>query len=163
MSIAPRRRFVRLGMAAAVVAAATLSGCVSTEVAQPYTPGIGVNSAAQGINLRALTVVAQDGSGRLTGSLDSASGDTLTSISGQATGTNFEDLSELKTGSATIQVPAGTLVNLTGQKITLSSDDLKPGLYARLTFAFEKAGDVTVLVPVVDAEQPDYASAQPEG
>lgn len=163
MSIVPRRRLVRLGMAAAVVAAATLSGCVSTEVAQPYTPAIGVNSDAEGVNLRALTVVAKEGKGRLTGSLDSASGDTLTSISGKATGSNFDDLSDLTTESATIQVPAGKLVDLTGQKITLSSDDLTPGLYARLTFAFERAGDVTVLVPVVDAEQPDYASAQPEG
>lgn len=167
MSTAPRRtpaaRRLGLGIAAALIGATALSGCVSTKVAQPYTPGIGVNSEQQGVNLRALTVVARDGKGVLAGSLDSSAGDTLTRIAGKATGSNFEDLGDLQTGSATIQLPAGEFVNLTDKKISVSSDDLKPGLYARVTFTFEKAGEVTVLVPVVDADQPDYASAQPQG
>ncbi|MGJ6980232.1 hypothetical protein ACSDQ9_06835 [Aestuariimicrobium soli] len=167
MSTAPRRmpaaRRLGLGIAAALIGAGALSGCVSTEVAAPYTPGIGINAEQQGVNLRAVTVVAKDGKGVLAGSLDSASGDTLTAIKGSATGSNFEDLGALQTGSTTIQLPAGTFVNLTEKKIALSSDDLVPGLYARLTFTFEKAGELTVLVPVVDADQPDYASAQPQG
>ncbi|WP_022909402.1 hypothetical protein [Aestuariimicrobium kwangyangense] len=158
MSPAPRRRFVRLGMVASALAVVVLAGCVSTEVAQPYTPGVGVDAQAPGVHLRAITVVAKDGAGVLAGSVDSPTGDTLTGVAGQATGSNFEDTGALTVGSVNVELPAGKLVSLTQQKVALNSDKLQPGLYARITFTFAKAGEVTTLVPVVDASSPDYSS-----
>ena len=45
--------------------------------------------------------------------------------------------------------------------IVLSSPDLVPGLSANITLQFENAGQTTVTVPIVDGNQPQYASISP--
>lgn len=162
--VTPRVGSLRMGAAAMALAAVALTGCVSTNTARPYTPGVGVNADQSHVKLRGLTVVSNaEGRGVLAGAVDSRRDDTLTKVSGFATDSDFQDQGSLQTGSATISIPAGTLVSLSEQKISLSSEELKPGLYARVVFTFEKAGEVAVLVPVVDAENPDYESIQPQG
>ena len=46
--------------------------------------------------------------------------------------------------------------------ITISSPDLAAGQTARLTLTFAKAGEVTVLVPVMDGNEPQYATISAE-
>jgi hypothetical protein len=45
--------------------------------------------------------------------------------------------------------------------ITVKSADLQAGLVARLVFQFSKAGEVTTTAPVVNADQPAYATISP--
>jgi hypothetical protein len=49
-----------------------------------------------------------------------------------------------------------------GTPITVRSPDLVAGLTARLTLTFAKAGEVTVVVPVMDGNEPVYATISPE-
>ena len=45
--------------------------------------------------------------------------------------------------------------------ITEKSPDLMAGLYASVTLAFQNAGEVTTRVPVVDGNEPQYATIKP--
>lgn len=62
-----------------------------------------------------------------------------------------------------ISLGNGLVVVLTSQPlIMLKSPDLKAGLTAQLTLEFSEAGQVTVIVPVVDGRQPPFTSISPE-
>ena len=45
--------------------------------------------------------------------------------------------------------------------ITIKNPDVVPGLTAELVLRFSKAGEGTVIVPVVTADQPDYITITP--
>ena len=45
--------------------------------------------------------------------------------------------------------------------IELKSPDLIVGADAEVTLTFSTAGDCTIRVPIVDADQPDYATITP--
>ena len=45
--------------------------------------------------------------------------------------------------------------------ITVKSPDLMAGLDAIVTLAFQNAGEATVRVPVVDGNEPQYATIKP--
>ena len=45
--------------------------------------------------------------------------------------------------------------------ITVQSPDLMAGLVANVTLAFQNAGEVSLRVPVVDGNEPQYATLKP--
>lgn len=158
MSHSPQfsRRSLTLASAAALAMGA-LSACTSVGVVDPYTPGIGTETQVGETKLRAMVIVETgEGKGLLTGAIAAEEDDTLTSIKGQSTDAALDDNGNLTINQLTLEAPSSKLVKLADKKITVSGEKLKAGLYARLTFAFEKAGDVTLLVPVVAKDHPDY-------
>ena len=48
-----------------------------------------------------------------------------------------------------------------GPPITVKSPDIEAGLSATLTLTFESAGEATVKVPIVDGNEPHYATISP--
>ena len=139
---------------------------------QPYTPGEGVNfdvgAGAEGGNnedgvvlVRNLLIISHGpGEGIISGSIVTDGRDTLTAVSGNAIKTDGSPGAPF-----TATIPNGVtlannlLVVLTdGPVITVSSPDLVAGLDASVTLQFEKVGQATVRVPVVDGAVPQYRS-----
>ncbi|MET0692590.1 MAG: hypothetical protein ABWX96_14955 [Propionibacteriaceae bacterium] len=160
-------RLSRLG--AAVVFSLTLvltvSACgMDVQTNQPYTPAEGVNFDVGDVHVRNLMILSKaDGSGILSGSLVSVERDALVSVAGVPITVNGTDGTALK---VTIPDPVAlgnsVLVVLTQRPfITVDSDELVPGLTARLVLTFSSAGESTVIVPIVDGNQPDYATITP--
>lgn len=156
--------------AAALACALTLAGAagcaVKPETIRTYTPAHGVNATQGDLKVRNL-VVATDGSGSgtLYGTLVSGADDQLTGITGAALAQNGTETGKLAaSGVTTTQLPAGRAATLGAEKpTTLTGDGLRPGLTARVTLSFAKAGQVTLDAPVMDAAHPDYATAAPQG
>ena len=148
-------RSPRLRSAAATLLAATaiaLAGCSGTGVGaqtnQQYQAGVGANLRTGQVQLyNALAVDNEDGTATLsavivntseeTQKLDAASATTSdgTSVDSQIAPAIVGPGDSFDTG------PAATVV--------FSGGDMKAGDYVTLTLAFDKAGDVTVDVPVV--------------
>ena len=56
------------------------------------------------------------------------------------------------------EIPAGGLLNLaTEGDVSVRGKRVVPGNFVKITFSFDRAGNVTVDVPVVSADNPDYA------
>jgi hypothetical protein len=148
-----------LGLVLAVV------GCgMNVQTNKPYTPAEGVNLDLGSIKIRNLMILSPAvGQGFLSASLLSPDRDALVSVSGapiKADGSNGAPFTVAKANP--VAVGNGVLVVLTKRPlITVHSPDLKPGLTASLVLTFSSAGQATVLVPVVDANQPDYATVVP--
>ncbi|MBA3529652.1 MAG: hypothetical protein H0T91_10175 [Propionibacteriaceae bacterium] len=137
---------------------------MNVQTNRPYTPAEGVNLDVGAVNIRNLLVLTRtEGQGFLSASLLSSDRDALVAVSGTPI---KADGSEGAAFKATVPDPValgnGQLVVLTQRNlITISSADLKPGLTARLVLQFSTAGEATVLVPIVDANQPEYATITP--
>lgn len=162
----------RLGAALVLALGLLLTAACGTEPVQtsrPYTPAEGVNadmpasSGAAPLKVRNLLIIAtSDGNGVLSASLVSQGYDTLTGVTGTAIkvdGSNGAPIQVDLTGP----VPVGRqLVVLTaGPLITVSSPDLAAGLEAIVNLQFQKAGALTLRVPVMDGSQPPYVSIKP--
>ncbi|MFC7624486.1 hypothetical protein [Microlunatus sp. GCM10028923] len=164
------RRLARAG--AVVILTATLSlaaGCgFNVQTNQPYTPGEGINanvgSRSEPVSVRNLLIVSkQPGQGFVSASLTATKNDVLQRITGRAY------LSDGSAGTpltaalpAPVSVNAGVLTQLTStQLIEVTGNDLKAGLEAELTLTFATAGEVTVRVPVVSADDPQFATISP--
>ena len=166
-------RIARGGRAARAAAALVLSvgllGAAScgfdVQTNRPYTPGQGVNvnvgsPAVQVRNLMVLT--REEGEGFLSATMSVAGRDSLTAVSGTPIKPDYT------AGAAfTVELPApvplaNQLVVLTNRPlITLASPDLQIGGEAELKLSFSTAGDVTIRVPVVDADEQPYRSISP--
>lgn len=156
----------RMRTAAAALALAgvvALGGCTSTFTAQPYTPGVGTNVDAGPVKVRALVLVLDGDTARLTGSIVGLDSDTLLSIKGNAQDAHFTNLGALTFPDARIAVAPNKLTSLTDKDLTTPAGDLTMGLTAQIVFQFEKAGSATVQVPVVSSENADYRSLAPSG
>jgi hypothetical protein len=139
---------------------------------RPYTPGEGVNvdvgdpaDVENQVYVRNLLIISSaPGVGIVSGSLVTDGRDQLSGISGvpiKADGS--EGAPFTATLSNTVSIANGALVVLTeGSPITVRSPDLLAGLTARMTLTFAKAGEVTVVVPVMDGTEPQYATISPE-
>jgi len=142
-----------------------VAGCgMNVQTNKPYTPAEGVNLDAGAIKIRNLMILSREaGSGFLAASMVSSERDALTGVSGTAI------KSDGSTGGAitsTLPSPValgnGQLVILTQRPlITVTGTDLAPGLTAKLTLQFSTAGEVNLVVPVVNADQIDYATISP--
>ena len=64
--------------------------------------------------------------------------------------------------SQTVSFGNGAQIVLTDRPlITVTSPDLVPGGSVSVTLQFKNAGEVTVLIPVVDGNEPQYATISP--
>jgi hypothetical protein len=107
--------------------------------------------------LNALVVSGTDGSGTLVATLvnnDQAHGDSLKGVAGAG---RDSGLTAKVAGDTTI--PAAGLLNLaTKGNITVRHKAIVPGNFVTVTFSFDRAQPVTLDVPVVNADNPDYAN-----
>ena len=89
--------------------------------------------------------------------------DALTSVSGAPIKVDgAEGAPFTATITNTVSIADGVQVVLTDQSpITVKSPDLMAGLDAILTLTFQNAGEVTLRVPIVDGNEPQYATLKP--
>lgn len=168
----PTRTRMHRSLVATLISIALLalaSACgMNAQTLQPYTPAEGVNAnvgpTGQWVQVRNLMILSrEDGTGYVSASLVATERDALTGITGAPITLEGTPGAPLTT---TMPDPVGltaeTLVVLTDRElITVKSDDLIVGGAAELTLSFSTVGDLTILVPVVDATQPDYATITP--
>ena len=153
---------VRRCIAAATVllAAPVLSSCgvsFGAQTDQVYNPSVGTDDREGSVDvLNALIVSGTDGSGTLAASLvdnDQAIGDALKGVAGAG---QDSSLTAKIAGDTTI--PAGGLLNLATQgNVSVTGKRVVPGNFVRITFSFDRAAAATLDVPVVPADNPDYA------
>jgi hypothetical protein len=145
--------------------ALTASACgMNVQTMNPYTPAEGVNFDVGSIHVRNVMILSRvPGEGYLSASLVSDSTDALLGVTGVAIKADGTEGSPLTvTLPDPVAVGNNTMVVLTDRPlITVKSADLQSGLVAKLVFRFSKAGEVTTNAPVVDANQPAYATVTP--
>lgn len=141
---------------------------MDAQTSQPYTPAEGVNAdvgpVGKAVQVRNLMILSrEDGTGYLSASVVAQDRDAMTAVAGYpykldgTEGTPF---------TVTLPNPVGlsedALVVLTDRElIELKSPELVVGADAQVTLTFSTAGELTIKVPIVDADQPDYASISP--
>lgn len=165
------RTRVHRSLAATLIGLAllALSACgLNTQTTQPYTPSEGVNTnigpTGEWVQVRNLMVLSRgDGEGFLSASIVADQADTLTGVSGQPIKPSGDPGAEFTASLAKpVELTPGTLVVLTEiEPITVKSADLIVGAEAELTLSFANVGEQTLRVPIVDADQPDYATITP--
>ena len=143
----------------------------NAQTLRPYTPAEGVNvdagdpsDARNVVHVRNLLIISKaPGSGVLSASLVTDGRDQLTGATGYATKSDGSEGAPLTvTLSNSVSIANGAQVVLTDQApIGVRSADLAPGLTANMTLTFANAGEITVVVPVVDGNEPQYASISP--
>jgi len=138
---------------------------------QPYTPAEGVNvdvgdpaMVRQVVHVRNLLIISRtEGQGVVSATIVTDDRDELTALSGvpiKVDGT--EGAPFTATLSQTVSFGNGAQIVLTDRPlITVTSPDLVAGRSSSVTMQFEKAGEVTVLVPIVDGNEPQYATISP--
>jgi hypothetical protein len=140
----------------AVLGLLVISGCgFDAQTLQPYTPALGMNvdvGPAGLVKVRNLLIVSRArGQGFLSASiLATTRPDALVEVSGAAFEKDQTPGAPLESNLSTpLALPAGDLVVLTERPvIRVSSPDLRAGAIARVTLRFERAGEVTLLVPI---------------
>lgn len=150
---------------------ALVSACgMNAQTLQPYTPAEGVNAnvgpTGNWVQVRNLMILAREdgGQGIVSASIVATERDALTGVAGHP---YKADDTEGTAFTVTLPDPVGlsadSLVVLTQrpQLITVESPDLIVGGDAELTLTFSGVGDLTLRVPVVDGDQPDYATITP--
>jgi hypothetical protein len=152
-----------IAAAAVVLAVPVLSSCginFNAQTEQVYNPTAGVEDRSGEVDvLNALIVSGTDGSGTVIATLvnnDQVNEDTLKSVSGAGKDTNIS----VKMGGATT-IPAGGFLNLaTDGDITATGSEIVPGKFVDITFSFDRAQAVTLEVPVMSHDNPDYAEVK---
>ncbi len=162
-----------LNVTVLVLGILALTACgMNVQTNKPYTPAEGVNvdvsssgNANEVVHVRNLGIVSRGaGEGILSATLVGTSADALTGVSGTATKLDGSAGSAMSAVlSAPVELTDGSVVVLTAISplITFNSADLEPGLTAVLTLQFRNAGQVTVTVPVLDGNQPQYRTITP--
>ena len=138
---------------------------------RPYTPAEGINvdvgdpaMVSQIVSVRNLLIISRaEGQGVVSATIVTDDRDELTALSGvpiKVDGT--EGAPFTATLSQTVSFANGSQIVLTDRPlITVSSPDLVPGMSSSVTMQFKKAGEVKVLVPIVDGNEPQYATISP--
>jgi len=151
----PARTTVALATAAMALGLSSCSYDNPTDMV--YNPAIGVHDQSSSVDvLNALIVKGGDTStgGVLVTTLvnnDEQNDDRLT---GLEVGPEDQGAQAALTGS--IDVPAGTLVDLTDEGIEVSGEGVEDGAFITLTFTFANAEAVTVELPVVVQDEGYY-------
>jgi len=159
-------------VAATLVLLATIAGCgFNAQTLQPYTPADGVEfsigqpNSGPVLKVRNLLIVAKpDGTGFLSGSMFVTEGtDELVGVKGQALQSDGTDAGALTVGAFTpLEIGSHALTVLVDQPaITISQANMKAGLTVELTLSFATAGDYTLRVPVIAADNPVWATVSP--
>lgn len=143
-----------------------LTGCgFNVQTNLPYTPANGVNFQVGSVQVRNLMVLSRtEGVGFLSATMSSSERDSLTGVSGTVINSDGSDGGPLTaTIPSAVSLGNGVPVILTegAQFVTVTGQGLTPGLTVVLTLQFSSAGETTLRVPVVDANQPAYATVSP--
>ncbi len=170
MQVSRVSRRLAAGLAAVALGALVLpavTGCeagIQAETQEPYTPGQGVWGDTGSLELRGVVAVApREGAATLVGTIfnQGDADDRLVNVTFRGGQTTL--------GSPRVSLPAGGVrvlgVDTSQGKATsasLEGASLKPGLVVPLTFAFERAGSVTLDVLVVEHEGPFATVPAPE-
>ncbi|MDN5762727.1 MAG: hypothetical protein L0H41_10470 [Microlunatus sp.] len=168
----PAQSRVHRSFVATLVSAALLvllAGCgMKVQTLQPYTPAEGVNAnvgrTGEAVQVRNLMILSREnGIGYLSASMLAQERDALTAVSGRPFKSNgYDGTPFTATLSDPVGLTPGVPVVLTDrQLITVSSPDLIVGGDAKLTLTFSDAGEFTIEVPVVDANNPAYKTITP--
>lgn len=156
-----------------VIGLLLVSGACGQDVQtnRPYTPAEGVNidvgdpaNPDQVVHVRNLLLISwEPGEGVVSASIVTDGRDALTSVSGTPIKVDGSQGAPFTaTIGNTVSIANGAQVVLTDQApITVTSPDLMAGLDAEVTLAFQNAGEVTLRVPVVDGNEPQYATLKP--
>lgn len=162
-----------LNLTVLVLGLLALTACgMNVQTNKPYTPAEGVNvdvsssgDANQVVHVRNLGIVSRGpGEGILSATLVGTSADALTGVRGTATKLDGSAGSAMSAVlSSPVELTDGAVVVLTAISplITFNSADLEPGLTAALTLEFRNAGQITVTVPMLDGNQPQYRTITP--
>jgi hypothetical protein len=138
---------------------------------QPYTPAEGINvdvgdpaNFDQLVHVRNLLIISRAaGQGVVSASIVTDGRDELTAFTGipiKVDGSNGAPFTA--TLSQTVSFGNGAQIVLTDRPlITVTSPDLVPGGSVNATLQFQNAGEVTLLIPVVDGNEPQYATISP--
>jgi hypothetical protein len=150
----------RLAVVAVAFAALVLSSCAAPAVIAKYQSGAGTQGTVGVMELRdVLIVVAEDGTGSLSGAMISRDRDSLESITGGALQSNLTQGKALTIKSDVVTIPSSTLVKFANTSIT--GDGLTPGMYAEITFIFTQSGSITLQVPIIPTNWKGYDSPAP--
>ena len=157
-----------------VIGLLLVSGACGMDVQtnRPYTPAEGVNidvgdpaKPNEVVHLRNLAIISfAPGEGILSGSIVTEDRDALSSVSGKTIKVDGTEGTPLTaTIPSTVSIADGAQVVLTDQpsQLILRSPDLMAGLDAIVTLGFQNAGEVTLLLPVVDGNEGPYVSLKP--
>ena len=146
-----------------------VSACgMNAQTLQPYTPAEGVNfnvgPTGTWVQVRNLMILSrEDGVGYVSASMVAEERDALTAVAGHPFKVDGSEGAAFETTMPNpVGLTPGVLVVLTDRElIEVKSPDLIMGGAAELTLTFSTAGEHTVRVPVVDADQPDYETVTP--
>lgn len=154
---------LRRALAATVAAGALLltAGCAQPGTIESYTPANGANVELGMTKVRGLVLVVDGEQAVLSGGIVSPSADTLTSVAARALTASGAEGEILAVSTKPVELAADQLTKLSDAGIAVSGKGMVPGLTAKVTLAFAKAGSVTAEVPVVDVKHPDYVSFTP--
>ena len=138
---------------------------------QPYTPAEGINldvgapaDPRNVVHVRNLLIISKArGQGLLSATMVTYGRDELTGVTGNAIKVDGTDGAPFTaTVTNTISFANGAPIVLTdGTPIAVNSPDLAAGLTAKVTLQFKNAGEATAVVPVVDGNEPEYATITP--
>jgi hypothetical protein len=138
---------------------------------RPYTPAEGVNvdvgdpaNPEKVVHVRNLLIISwAPGEGVISGSIVTDDRDALTAVSGTPIKVDGAEGAPFTASIPnTVSLANGVQVVLTDQApITVKSPDLMAGLETIVTLAFQNAGETTRRVPVVDGNEPQYATLKP--
>ena len=156
---------VRRSIAAAAVALAVpvLSSCgvnFGAQTDQVYNPSVGVDDRSGTVDVLNVVIVSgSEGSGTVVATLvnnDQVEDDTISDVAGAGADAEAE-----VTLAGETSVPADGLLNLAEDgKIEITGDRVRPGNFVEITFSFDRGAAVSLDVPVVSADNPDYADVQ---
>ena len=143
----------------------------NAQTLQPYTPGEGINldvgnpsDPRNVVYVRNLLIISKaPGQGVLSGTLLTDGRDELTEVTGTAIKTDGTAGAAFSgTLTNTVSFANGAPIVLTDRsRIAVNSPDLAAGLSATVTLQFRKAGEARTVVPVVDGNEPQYATISP--
>jgi hypothetical protein len=163
------------GIAALLLTAGLLvtTGACGTDAQtlRPYTPAEGINldvgnpsDPKSVVYVRNLLIISKaPGQGVLSATLLTDGRDQLTEVTGTAIKVDGTVGAPFSASLAnTVSFANGAPIVLTdGTPIALNSPDLAAGLAANVTLQFRNAGEATAVVPVVDGNEPHYATISP--
>jgi hypothetical protein len=163
------------GVAALLLAVGLLlaTGACGTDAQtlRPYTPGEGINldvgnpaDPNKVVYVRNLLIISKaPGQGVLSATIVTYGRDELTGVTGtpiKVDGTAGAPFTARLTN--TVSFANGAPIVLTdGSPIAVNSPDLAAGLSAAVTLQFRNAGEAKAVVPVVDGNEPQYATISP--
>lgn len=139
-----------IAVAAAVLTLPSLASCgFDVYTNRQYTPGVGTYSKASSVDvLNAVIVSSERGEGTLVTTLvnnDLENEGRLVSITGTGT-----DPVEVSISGETTIAPESFIKLSDAAQVTVTGDAVRQGFFVELTYAFDNADSVTLMVPIED-------------